>query len=125
MLVVLPFENLTAGDRYDYFSDGLTEEMITELACLSPEHLGVIARTSAMQFKSTSKSVKRIGRDLGVSYVVEGSVRRAGERLRITVQLIRVMNRTYGPRITSESYTTCSRCRRQWPEPSHGKSRSN
>src|ERR1700721_945800 len=85
MLVVLPFENLSAGDGYDYFSDGLTEEMITELACLSPEHLGVIARTSAMQFKSTSKSVKQIGRDLGVCYVVEGFVRRAGGGLRITV----------------------------------------
>jgi TolB-like protein/Tfp pilus assembly protein PilF len=95
MLVVLPFENLSAGDRYDYFSDGLTEEMITELACLSPEHLGVIARTSAMQFKSTSKSVKQIGRDLGVCYVVEGSVRRAGERLRITVQLIRVSDESH------------------------------
>jgi len=95
MLVVLPFENLTAGDRYDYFSDGLTEEMITELACLSPEHLGVIARTSAMQFKSTSKSVKQIGRDLAVSYVVEGSVRRTGERLRITVQLIRVSDESH------------------------------
>jgi DNA-binding winged helix-turn-helix (wHTH) protein len=56
MLVVLPFENLSAGERYDYFSDGLTEEMITELARLSPERLGVIARTSAMQFKSTTKS---------------------------------------------------------------------
>jgi TolB-like protein/Tfp pilus assembly protein PilF len=95
MLVVLPFENLTAGDRYDYFSDGLTEEMITELACLSPEHLGVIARTSAMQFKSTSKSVKQIGSDLNVSYVVEGSVRRAGERVRITVQLIRVSDESH------------------------------
>jgi TolB-like protein/Tfp pilus assembly protein PilF len=95
MLLVLPFENLTAGDRYDYFSDGLTEEMITELACLSPEHLGVIARTSAMQFKSTSKSVKQIGRDLAVSYVVEGSVRRAGERLRIAVQLIRVSDESH------------------------------
>ncbi len=95
MLVVLPFENLTAGDRYDYFSDGLTEEMITELACLSPEHLGVIARTSAMQFKLSSKSVKQIGSDLGVSYVVEGSVRRAGERVRITVQLIRVSDESH------------------------------
>jgi TolB-like protein/tetratricopeptide (TPR) repeat protein len=91
MLVVLPFENLTAGgERYDYFSDGLTEEMITELARLSPEHLGVIARTSAMQFKSTTKSVAQIGSELGVSHVLEGSVRRVGERVRITAQLIRV-----------------------------------
>ena len=69
--------------------------MITELLPLSPEHLGVIARTSAMQFKSTSKRVKQIGSDLGVSYVVEGSVRRAGERVRITVQLIRVSDESH------------------------------
>src|SRR3984893_2682972 len=89
MLVVLPFENLAAGERYDYFSEGLTEEMITELARLSPERLGVIARTSAMQFKSTTKNIAQIGSDLGVSHVLEGSVRRVGERVRITAQLIR------------------------------------
>jgi len=95
MLVVLPFENLTTGDKYDYFSDGLTEEMITELARLSPERLGVIARTSAMQFKSTTKSIERIGSELGVSHVLEGSVRRVGERVRITAQLIRVSDETH------------------------------
>jgi TolB-like protein/tetratricopeptide (TPR) repeat protein len=95
MLVVLPFENLTTGDKYDYFSDGLTEEMITELARLSPERLGVIARTSAMQFKSTTKNIGQIGAELGVSHVLEGSVRRAGERVRITAQLIRVSDETH------------------------------
>jgi TolB-like protein len=95
MLVVLPFENLTSGDKYDYFSDGLTEEMITELARLSPERLGVIARTSAMQFKSTTKNIGQIGGELGVSHVLEGSVRRAGERVRITAQLIRVSDETH------------------------------
>lgn len=95
MLVVLPFENLTAGDKYDYFSDGLTEEMITELARLSPERLGVIARTSAMLFKSTTKSIGQIGSQLAVSHVLEGSVRRAGERVRITAQLIRVNDETH------------------------------
>jgi TolB-like protein/Tfp pilus assembly protein PilF len=90
MLVVLPFENLSVGDRYDYFSDGLTEEMITELARLSPESLRVIARTSAMQFKATAKGIKQIGDELGASHVLEGSVRRVGERVRITAQLIRV-----------------------------------
>jgi TolB-like protein len=95
MLVVLPFENLTTGDKYDYFSDGLTEEMITELARLSPERLGVIARTSAMQFKSTTKNIGQIGGELGVSHVLEGSVRRAGERVRITAQLIRVSDETH------------------------------
>jgi TolB-like protein/Tfp pilus assembly protein PilF len=95
MLLVLPFENFTAGERYDYFSDGLTEEMITELARLSPEHLGVIARTSAMQFKSTAKSIAQIGSELGISHVLEGSVRRAGERVRITAQLIRVSDESH------------------------------
>jgi TolB-like protein/tetratricopeptide (TPR) repeat protein len=95
MLVVLPFENLTTGEKYDYFSEGLTEEMITELARLSPERLSVIARTSAMQFKSTMKSIEQIGRELGVSHVLEGSVRRAGARVRITAQLIRVSDETH------------------------------
>jgi len=95
MLVVLPFENLTSGERYDYFSEGLTEEMITELARLSPENLGVIARTSAMQFKSTTKNIAQIGSELGVSHVLEGSVRRAGERVRITAQLIRVSDESH------------------------------
>jgi TolB-like protein/tetratricopeptide (TPR) repeat protein len=95
MLVVLPLENLTAGERYDYFSDGLTEEMITELARLSPERLGVIARTSAMQFKSTTKNIAQIGSELGVSHVLEGSVRRVAERVRITAQLIRVSDQSH------------------------------
>ena len=95
MLVVLPFENLSGGERSDYFSEGLTEEMITELARLSPEHLGVIARTSAMQFKSTTKSTAQIGSELGVSHVLEGSVRRVGARVRITAQLIRVSDESH------------------------------
>jgi TolB-like protein/tetratricopeptide (TPR) repeat protein len=95
MLVVLPFENFTTGDKYDYLSDGLTEEMITELARLSPERLGVIARTSAMQFKSTTKSIGQVGHELGVSHVLEGSVRRDGGRVRITAQLIRVSDETH------------------------------
>jgi TolB-like protein/Tfp pilus assembly protein PilF len=95
MLVVLPFENLTAGERYDYFSDGLTEEMITELARLSPERLGVIARTSAMQFKSTTKGIAQIGSELSASLVLEGSVRREGDRVRITAQLIRVSDESH------------------------------
>jgi TolB-like protein/Tfp pilus assembly protein PilF len=101
MLVVLPFENLSGGEKHDYFSEGLTEEMITRLARLNPEHLGVIARTSAMQYKSTDKTVQQIGRELGVSHLLEGSVRRAGDRLRITAQLIRVSDETH---LWAESY---------------------
>jgi TolB-like protein/Flp pilus assembly protein TadD len=101
MLVVLPFENLSGGEKHDYFSEGLTEEMITRLARLNPDRLGVIARTSAMQFKSTNKSVQQIGRELGVSHLLEGSVRRAVDRVRITAQLIRVSDETH---LWAESY---------------------
>jgi TolB-like protein/Tfp pilus assembly protein PilF len=95
MLVVLPFENLSGGEKHDYFSEGLTEEMITQLARLSPDQLGVIARTSAMQYKSTNKTVQQIGRELGVSHLLEGSLRREGDRVRITAQLIRVSDETH------------------------------
>jgi TolB-like protein/Tfp pilus assembly protein PilF len=95
MLAVLPFENLSGGRKHDYFSDGLTEEMISQLARLSPHQLGVIARTSAMQYRSTNKSAQQIGHELGVSHLLEGSVRRAGERVRITTQLIRVSDETH------------------------------
>ena len=91
MLAVLPFENLTQGEeKHDYFSDGLTEEMITQLARLSPSQLDVIARTSSMHYKSTTKTVGQIGQELGVSHVLEGTVRRVGTRARISAQLIRV-----------------------------------
>jgi non-specific serine/threonine protein kinase len=96
MLAVLPFENLGANKKkYDYFSDGITEEMITQLARISPERLGVIARTSAMHYRSTDKSVRQIGQELGVSYILEGSVRRAGNRVRIAAQLIQVSDETH------------------------------
>ncbi len=87
-LVVLPFANLSGDPAQEYFSDGLTEEMITQIGRLCPERLGVIARTSSMLFKRSSKSVSEIGRELGVDYLLEGSVRREGDRVRITAQLI-------------------------------------
>ena len=95
MLAVLPFKNLSGNKKHDYFSDGITEEMITQLARISPERLGVIARTSAMQYRSTDKSVRQIGRELGISYILEGSVRRAGNRVRIAAQLIKVSDETH------------------------------
>jgi len=95
MLAVLPFENLSGSKKHDYFCDGVTEEMITQLARISPERLGVIARTSAMQYRSTRKSVRQIGRELGVSYLLEGSVRRAGNHVRIAAQLIQVSDETH------------------------------
>jgi len=95
MLAVLPFENLSRDPEQDYFSDGLTEEMISQLSRLNPKKLGVIARTSAMHYKNTTKTIDAIGRELGVAYIVEGSVRRAGERVRITAQLIAVSDQTH------------------------------
>jgi TolB-like protein/Flp pilus assembly protein TadD len=94
MLAVLPFENLSAPPRHDYWSDGLTEEMIAQLSRLNPERLGVIARTSSMMFKGTRKRVGEIGRDLRVHYLLEGSVRRGRGRVRISAQLVKVSDET-------------------------------
>jgi TolB-like protein/DNA-binding winged helix-turn-helix (wHTH) protein/Tfp pilus assembly protein PilF len=95
ILAVLPFENLSGDPEQDYFSDGLTEEMITRLGRLQPQRLGVIARTSAMTFKKSNKDIARIGAALGAAYILEGSVRREADRLRITAQLIQVNDQTH------------------------------
>ena len=95
MLAVLPFENLSGDPGQDYFSDGLSEETIMRLGQMSPRQMGVIARTSSMAYKQTDKSVAQIGRELGVDYVLEGSVRRDGAQVRITAQLIRVQDQTH------------------------------
>jgi len=95
MLAVLPFENLSGDPAQEYFSDGLSEETIMRLGQMSPHRMGVIARTSSMAYKQTDKSVTRIGQELGVDYVLEGSVRRDGERVRITAQLIRVKDQIH------------------------------
>lgn len=94
MLVVLPFENLSGDPEQEYFSDGLTEEMITELARLQPGRLCVIARTSAMTYKSAKKRADQIGKELGVDYILEGSVRREADKVRVTAQLIQVRDQT-------------------------------
>jgi TolB-like protein/DNA-binding winged helix-turn-helix (wHTH) protein/Tfp pilus assembly protein PilF len=95
MLAVLPFVNLTADPQQEYFINGLTEEMITQLGNLEPDHLGVIARTSAMQYADGRKDARQIGRELGVDYLIEGSVRREGDRVRITAQLIQIKDQTH------------------------------
>jgi TolB-like protein/DNA-binding winged helix-turn-helix (wHTH) protein/Flp pilus assembly protein TadD len=95
MLAVLPFQNLSGDPNQDYFSDGLTEEVIAQLGALSPDQLGVIARTTSMAYKHSSKSVEQIGSELGVGYVLESSVRRDGNQVRITVQLIRVHDQVH------------------------------
>src|SRR5208337_1141486 len=90
MVAVLPFENLSGDAAEDYFSDGLTEEMISQLGRVNPDRLGVIARTSSMHYKNSDQGITAIGADLDVEYILEGGVRRWGERVRITAQLIRV-----------------------------------
>jgi len=93
-LAVLPFSNLTGDPDQEYLSDGLTQEMITLLGRLHPGSLGVIARTSVMRYKKTDTPIDQIGRELGVDYVLEGSTRREGSRVRISADLIQVRDQT-------------------------------
>ena len=85
-LAVLPLQNLSNDPQQDYFADGMTDELITELAQVG--NLRVISRTSSMSYKSTKKTLPQIARELNVDAVLEGSVARSGERVRITAQLI-------------------------------------
>ncbi len=94
-LAVLPFKNLTGDPNQEYLADGLTEEMISQLARLNPEQLGVIARTSVMGYKNKDTRLDQIGRDLSVQYVLENSVRANGNQIRLTAQLIQVKDQTH------------------------------
>lgn len=85
-IAVLPFTNMSGDKEQEYFSDGLTEDLITDLSRVSG--LFVIARNSAFAYKGQNVKVDKIGRELGVKYVLEGSVRKIGDRVRITAQLI-------------------------------------
>jgi TolB-like protein/DNA-binding winged helix-turn-helix (wHTH) protein/Tfp pilus assembly protein PilF len=95
MFVILPFENLTGDPAQEYVADGMTEEMISRMGGLDPEHIGVIARTSAMNYKGTHKSASEIARELGVSYLLEGSIGHVGDRVRVTAQLIQASDQTH------------------------------
>ncbi len=95
MLAVLPFANFTGDPGQEYFSDGLTEEMISQLGDLDPAYIGVIARTSVMHYKHSQEPLSQIAKELGVQYVIEGSVRRDSERVRITAQLIQVKDQSH------------------------------
>jgi len=101
MLAVLPFENLSGDPEQEFFSDGMTEEMIAQLGSLQPQRLGVIARTSAMLYKGSKKPITQIGHELTVDYILEGSVRRETGRVRVTAQLIQVRDQTH---LWAESY---------------------
>ena len=99
-IVVLPFTDLSPQKDQDYFCDGMTEEIIADLSHV--HELLVISRSSAMTFKGSSKTVRDIAKDLNIRYVLEGSVRKAGNDLRITAQLIDAMNDAH---IWAEKYS--------------------
>ena len=85
-IAVLPFQNMSGDPEQEYFADGMTEDLITDLSKVSG--LFVIARNSTFAYKGKAADMKRVGRELGVRHVLEGSVRKAGNRVRITAQLI-------------------------------------
>jgi len=95
MLAVLPFVNLSGDPKQEYFADGFTEELITQLGGLQPERLGVIARTSSMQYKNAKKGAASIAQELKVQYLLEGSVRRSGDRILVAAQLIQANDQTH------------------------------
>ncbi len=101
MVAVLPIENWSRDPEQDYLSDGITEEMIVHLGRINPDHLGVIARQSAMAYKGTKKRADEIGRELGVDYLVGGSARRDDGRVRVTAHLIDVRDQS---EIWAEAY---------------------
>jgi TolB-like protein len=98
-IIVLPFENMSPDPDQDYFSDGLTEEIITDLSHI--RDLLVISRSTAMTFKREKKKISEIAKEVNVHYVLEGSVRKAGNNLRITAQLINASTDTH---IWAEKY---------------------
>ena len=85
-IAVLPFQNMSGDPEQEYFADGMVEEIITALSRF--QHLFIIARNSSFTYKGRAVDVKQVGRELGVRYVMEGSVRKAGNRVRITGQLV-------------------------------------
>jgi len=105
-IAVLPFANLSGDPQQDYFSDGITEDIITELSRFS--ELMVIARNSSFQYKGRAADIRQVGRELNARYVLEGSVRRSGNRIRITAQLIDAMTgaHRWGERYDRELHDT-------------------
>src|SRR5439155_218303 len=101
----LPFTNLSGDSTQEYFSDGLTDEMIAQLGRLGRGRIGVIARWSSMVFKGANRRAREIGEALRADYLLEGSVRREGDKVRITAWLVRRWTRR-GERSTARSVST-------------------
>jgi TolB-like protein/DNA-binding winged helix-turn-helix (wHTH) protein len=94
VLAVLPFENLSRDPDQEFFSDGLTEEMIAQTGKLNRDRLTVVARSSVAKYKGTNLAAKEIGKELNADYLLQGTVRRSSDRVRITVQLVETQNQT-------------------------------
>ena len=94
-VAVLPFANLSGDASQDYFSDGITEELITQLGRLQDSDSHIVALGSSLSYKRTQKSPRQIAAELGVAYVMEGTVRRSADRVRITVHLVRGQDETH------------------------------
>ncbi|HEU5453710.1 MAG TPA: tetratricopeptide repeat protein [Terriglobales bacterium] len=101
MIAVLPFDNLSGDPAQEYFSDGMTEELIVQIGRLHADGLDAIAVGSTMAFKRSAKPLAEIARQLGVSYVVQGAVRRSGDRVRVSAHLIRAVDDAH---LWDESY---------------------
>lgn len=95
MVAIMPVDNMSGSFEYDYVTDGITEEIISQLGQINPGKLGVIARTSSMAYKGSHKRVDEIGRELGAEYLLESSFRGSVQHMRITAQLIRVKDQTH------------------------------
>jgi adenylate cyclase len=111
-IAVLPFANLSGDPEQEYLADGMVEEIITGLSRI--KWLFVIARNSSFAYKGRAIDIRQVGRELGVRYVLEGSVRGGRDRVRLTAQLLdstRRMGRTCGPSVTTAKSATCSPCR--------------
>ena len=94
VLAVLPFENLSRDPDQEFFSDGLTEEMIAQTGKLNRDRLTVVAGSSVAKYKGTNLAAKEIGKELNADYLLQGTVRRSSDRVRITVQLVEAQNQT-------------------------------
>ena len=115
-VVVLPFTNLSNDPAQDYFADGVTENLTTDLSRIRNSF--VIARNTAFTFKGKNVDAKEIGQELGVRYVLEGSVQRDGTRVRVNAQLIDAEPaRISGPTASKRMWPTCSSCKiKSWRE---------
>ena len=109
-IAVMPFTNMSGEPEQEYFADGMVEEIITRLSRI--KWLFVIARNSSFTYKGRAVDVKRIGRELGVRYVLEGSVRKSGRRVRVTAQLIDALTGTHlwadASTVPSKTYSNCT-----------------